>query len=112
MNDEPANRDEDSLPPTIDTIASDDAPSDQPEKIGRYRVVKLIGVGSFGRVYLGFDDDLSRPVAIKVPHRERVACPQDIETYLKEARALALLDHPAIVPVHDFGRTEDGLCFI
>ena len=66
----------------------------------------------FGRVYLGFDDDLHRPVAIKVPHRRRVSSPHDIESYLTEARVLALLDHPSIVPVYDFGRTEDGLCFI
>ena len=38
--------------------------------------------------------------------------PEDVEAYLNEARILARLDHPNIVPVYDVGRTEDGLCFV
>ena len=38
--------------------------------------------------------------------------PEDVEAFLVEARILAKLDHPNIVPVHDVGRTEDGLCFV
>ena len=86
-------------------------PSD-PRSIGRYRVVRLLGKGGFGRVYLAHDDDLDRPVAIKVPNPERISRPEDIQVYLNEARILAKLDHPHIVPVHDVGRTEDGLCFV
>ena len=41
----------------------------------------------FGRVYLAQDDDLDRPVAIKVPNPERIAGPGDVEAYLGEARA-------------------------
>jgi hypothetical protein len=51
-------------------------------------------------------------VAIKVPNPERVSGPDGVEQYLREARALAHLDHPRIVPVHDVGRTEDGLCYV
>jgi serine/threonine protein kinase/formylglycine-generating enzyme required for sulfatase activity len=83
-----------------------------PQRIGRYRVVKLLGEGGFGAVYLAYDDELKRQVAIKVPHRHRIAKPEDAEAYLAEARTLASLDHPHIVPVHDVGRTEDGLCFM
>jgi serine/threonine protein kinase len=83
-----------------------------PERIGRYRVGKILGEGSFGRIYLAHDDDLNRPVAIKVPHPERVVSAQDAEAFLAEARAVASLDHPNIVPVHDVGRTDDGLCFV
>src|SRR5262249_41914283 len=57
-------------------------------------------------------EELRRQVAIKVPHRHRVAQPEDVEKYLAEARILASLDHPHIVPVHDVGRTDDGLCFV
>ena len=80
--------------------------------MGAYRIVRLLGQGAFGRVYLARDDDLDRPVAIKVPNPGRIARPEDVEAYLNEARILAKLDHPHIVPVHDVGRTADGLCFV
>jgi serine/threonine protein kinase/formylglycine-generating enzyme required for sulfatase activity len=83
-----------------------------PAWLGRYRITGVLGSGGFGVVYKGHDDDLRREVAIKVPHRERITTPQDAEAYLAEARILASLDHPHIVPVHDLGRTEDGLCFV
>jgi serine/threonine protein kinase len=84
----------------------------EPSKIGRYRIIRRLGQGGFGRVYLAHDDDLDRPVAIKVPNPERIAHPEDVEAYLNEARILAKLDHPHIVPVHDVGRTENGFCFV
>src|SRR5262245_45512957 len=87
--------------------ATDHRPGD-PREIGRYRIIRQLGQGSFGRVYLARDDDLDRCVAIKVPNSERIASPGDVEVYLAEARALAKLDHPNIVPVHDVGRTDDG----
>src|SRR5271166_1088269 len=87
-------------------------PIEDPSKIGRYTILGRLGQGGFGRVYLAHDDDLERPVAIKVPNPERTAHSEDIEAFLDEARILAKLDHPNIVPVHDVGRTEDGLCFV
>ena len=83
-----------------------------PKKIGRYTILGRLGKGGFGEVFLAHDDDLNRPVAIKVPRPERVSQPEDIEAYLNEARILASLDHPHIVPVYDVGRTDDGLCFV
>ena len=83
-----------------------------PTKIGRYTIVGRLGRGGFGEVFQAFDDDLKRPVAIKVPRPERVSQPEDIEVYLNEARILASLDHPHIVPVYDVGRSDDGLCFV
>ena len=86
--------------------------SGDPSRIGRYRIIHRLGQGGFGRVYLAHDDDLDRPVAIKVPNPERITHPEDVEAFLIEARILARLDHPNIVPVYDVGRTEDGLCFV
>jgi serine/threonine protein kinase len=51
-------------------------------------------------------------VAIKVPRRNRRFLPQDLEAYLREARLVAGLDHSAIVPVYDVGRTEDGFPYV
>jgi len=83
-----------------------------PTKIGRYAILRRLGKGGFGEVFLAFDEELDRPVAIKVPRPERVSCREDIEAYLTEARIVANLDHPHIVPVHDVGRTGDELCFV
>ena len=98
-----------SQPPMTVRAAS---PTSDPSKIGRYRIIRRLGQGGFGRVYLAHDDDLDRPVAIKVPNPERITRSEDAEAFLIEARILAKLDHPHIVPVHDVGRTEDGLCFV
>lgn len=83
-----------------------------PELIGRYLVDRTLGEGGFGRVYLARDAELDRLVAIKTPHPGRFDTQSDAEAFLTEARVLAKLDHPAIVPVYDFGRTADGLCYI
>jgi serine/threonine protein kinase len=83
-----------------------------PKKVGRYRIIRRLGQGGFGRVYLAHDDELDRPVAIKVPGPDRMACPEDVDAFLVEARVLAKLDHPHIVPVFDVGRADDGLCFV
>src|SRR5262249_27443384 len=80
--------------------------------LGRYPIKANLGTGSFGVVYKGFDEELQRDVAIKVPHRHRVVQPNHIQAFLDEARVLASLDHPHVVPVHDFGRTDDGDCFV
>lgn len=87
-------------------------PETIPDRIGRYRIDEILGEGGFGRVYCGFDEDLKRPVAIKVPHKGRVSRPEDVEAYLSEAQTVAGLKHPGIVPVFDVGRTDDGLCFV
>src|ERR1700751_4562598 len=83
-----------------------------PHQIGRFRIERLLGKGGFGLVYLAHDDQLQRLVAIKVPHRKLVDRPEDAEAYLTEARTVANLDHPNIVPVHDVGSAEDCPCFI
>jgi serine/threonine protein kinase/formylglycine-generating enzyme required for sulfatase activity len=83
-----------------------------PGRLGRYRITVKLGSGSFGTVYQGHDDDLNRDVAIKVPHRRRISSPEDVDAYLTEARTLASLDHPGIVPIYDVGRSADGLCYL
>ncbi len=91
-------------------------PSEEPAEtlatIGRYHVCGLLGEGGFARVYHATDEELQRDVAIKVPHRRRGIDPAEMEAYWAEARIVAALDHPAIVPVYDVGRTRHGHCYV
>jgi serine/threonine protein kinase/formylglycine-generating enzyme required for sulfatase activity len=97
----------------LDATGPDLAPDTaMPALLGRYRITARLGRGGFGVVYRGRDEELCRDVAIKVPHRDRIRTPADADVYLAEARVVAGLDHPHIVPVFDLGRTEDGLCFV
>ena len=91
---------------------SDGTSAEHPQRIGRYRIERLLGQGGFGLVYLAHDEQLNRRVAVKVPHSRLMSKPEDAEAYLAEARTGANLDHPGIVPVHDVGRTENFPCYI
>jgi formylglycine-generating enzyme required for sulfatase activity len=80
--------------------------------LGRYRVEELLGEGGFGAVYLAYDPQLNRKVAVKVPHAHHVSEPAHAERFLAEAQILADLKHPHIVRVLDAGRTNDGALFV
>ena len=67
---------------------SDAEPSQLPRQIGRYRIEKLLGKGGFGTVYLAHDDQLDRPVAIKVPHARLISKPVDVDFGIRLARTL------------------------
>ena len=88
------------------------SPQADPPFIGRYRVIGVLGQGGFGRVYRAHDAELDRDVAIKVPVAGRAGHYLDVGTYLREARILARLSHPNIVPVYDVGHTADGRCYV
>ena len=102
--------DTDDLPPSETNASESD--TQVPSSLGRYRIRKLLGQGGFGRVYLGWDDELHRQVAIKVAHPRRVRTREDARAYVSEARVIASLDHPGIVPVYDVQRAEDGTCYL
>jgi len=79
---------------------------------GRYRLVRTLGRGGYGVVYLAIDEDLRRNVAVKVPATSRFRSRLDTDSYLTEAQLVAGLDHPNIVPVYDVGRTDDGSIYV
>src|SRR5258708_23480727 len=108
MCDSPSTRPSD---PGQDFVRPPD-PSLPPQRIGRYRIERVLGQGGFGLVYLAHDEQLTRPVAIKVPHRKLVDRLEDAEAYLTEARTVANIDHPNIRPVHALGSTEHVPCFV
>ena len=58
-------------------------------------------------MWKGFDPELQRVVAIKVPRPDRISSPDQAQKFLEEARKVAQLKHPGIVPVHDVGRDGD-----
>lgn len=96
--------------PSSDSVELDAAPAVL--ALDRYEVREVLGKGGFGVVYRAFDPELRREVAIKVPVRSPEASVSRAEAYLAEARMLAGLDHPGIVPVYDAGRTDGGQCFV
>lgn len=78
-----------------------------PEKIGRYEIENELGRGGMAVVYLATDPFMSREVAIKVLPRQFTFDPQFRARFQREAQVIAKLDHPAIVPVFDFGEHEE-----
>lgn len=83
---------------------------DQPAEHSRYEIGELIGEGGMGSVYLARDRELDREVALKVL-RDPTPTADERERILREARILASLEHPGIVPVHDVGTLPDGRLF-
>jgi serine/threonine protein kinase len=98
MNDEPTKRSTNSDPHAAQRHT---LPLGAPPFIGRYETLRVLGNGTFGRVYLAFDPGLERYVAIKMP---KDPLPQESHRgFLREARAVANLHHPNVCPVHDVG---------
>src|SRR5262245_43694498 len=77
-----------------------------PAQISRFRVQSRLGEGQFGTVYLAYDPQLERRVALKVPRAATLADPKRVRRFLDEAKSAARLRHPHIVPVYDAG--HDG----
>jgi len=73
-----------------------------PAQIGKYRVLKALGQGGMGVVYLGRDDSLGRNVAIKVINARLEGVENALRRFGREARAIARLSNPHIVHVYDF----------
>ncbi len=97
-------------PHTTEGSAAERAPLAATSLVGRYRIVRRIGKGGMGEVMVAHDEQIGRDVAIK---RMRAAAPTErqIARFLREASVQGRLEHPAIVPVHEIGRDEEGLPF-
>ncbi|MEM7010249.1 MAG: protein kinase [Verrucomicrobiota bacterium] len=83
-----------------------------PVRIGRFELRRELGDGSFGYVFLAHDLELDRDVAVKIGRAGSVASEDEVNAFLREARAAAQLSHPNIVSIHDSGQTDDGVCFL
>src|SRR5687768_8328826 len=83
----------------------------QPDFSGtKYRLIRELGQGGMGTVYLAEDADLDREVAVKVLSSEADESSLS-RRMVREAQIIARLEHPGIVPVHDVGALADGRVF-
>ena len=79
----------------------------------QYEIVKMLGRGGMGAVYMGRQTALDRPVAIKILSAQLEESDMGFtERFKNEARAMGKLNHPAIVSVYEFGQHESGLLYI
>ena len=91
------------------------SPSEPRTLAGRYRLDDLIAEGGFAQVFKGYDRELQRVVAVKVPKPGRLG---SVESFIAEARRVAKLKHPGIVPIFDTAGCavqaggEGGSCFL
>jgi len=91
-----------------DLAASWREPLKAGDVVGRYQIRREIGRGGFGAVYEAFDPQLGRTVALKALKPGRSKYPVSEEWIQKEAEAVAKLDHPGIVTIHDVGTCPAG----
>jgi len=77
-------------------------------QLGRYRLLRRIGAGGMGEVYLAEHQLLKRPCALKLIRTGDVSDPKALERFEREVRITATLSHPNTVEIYDYGRTEDG----
>ena len=82
-----------------------------PRAFGRFRVIKELGRGGFGVVFLAIDPQLNRPVALKLPLAEALLQSEVRQRFLREARAAGALDHPNVIPLYEAGEVN-SICYL
>src|SRR3954470_12912136 len=80
--------------------------------VGNYRVIKRLGSGAMGSVYLAEHPQIGKRVALKVIHEDLAENAEMVSRFFNEARAVTQIGHDNIIEVIDFGQTPDGDNFI
>ncbi|WP_189025648.1 serine/threonine-protein kinase [Nocardia rhizosphaerihabitans] len=80
-------------------------------RFGRYEMRRLLGVGGMGEVYEAYDTSKNRTVAVKVLNRELARDPVYVQRFRRESHAMASVQEPHVIPVHDWGEV-DGVLYI
>src|ERR1051325_28454 len=82
------------------------------ERIGPYKIVRLLGKGGMGAVYEGLHEAIERRVAIKMLFPELGRRADMATRFINEARAVNRIAHPGLVQISDFGQLPDGTAYI
>jgi serine/threonine-protein kinase len=82
------------------------------QKIGNYRLVRVLGEGGLGSVFEGVRDDIGGRAAVKLLHPEFARSPEAVTRFTNEARAANLVEHPSVVKIFDHGVLADGRAFL
>jgi serine/threonine protein kinase/CheY-like chemotaxis protein len=80
-------------------------------KYGIYQIETLIGSGSMGYVFKGYDEPLDRYVAIKILSKKLSGSPEFVERFRREAKVLAAINHPGIAYIYSFGQEDEDHYF-
>jgi serine/threonine-protein kinase len=81
------------------------------QRIGQYQLQELLGIGGMSAVYHAYQPTLERHVAIKVLSRALLHDSTYLQRFMQEAKTIARLEHPHIVPIYDYG-TQDDISYI
>lgn len=82
------------------------------QKVDHYTIVRLLGAGGMGQIYLAEDDQLGRKIALKFIAREFATNPRRVLRFEQEARAVSSLNHPNVCVIHETGVIENNRHFI
>lgn len=82
-----------------------------PQHLGRFEIIRPLGRGGMGQVYLAKDPSIGREVALKTISSDVVQTPKARERFLNEAKAAGTLSHPNLITIHEFGE-DAGVLFL
>lgn len=94
---------------TMPDLITGESETPLPVSIGPYKIESLLTKGGMSLLYLGLDTETKKPLAIKVLSPSYVTHPEAVGRFLKEARVIALTNHPNIVKLYGQGEWEKGL---
>jgi serine/threonine-protein kinase len=83
-----------------------------PQNVDRFDVIRILGKGGMGTVYLARDQRLDRLVAVKVLHAEDMGEAEKRARFMREARTAAAIRHPNVATIYEVGETPEGVPFI